>query len=1098
MYNVYMRARDKEQMMKIITTNTSNRAMYAVLDELAKNDFNKGRHVVIVPDSYALSAEKAVFERLEINGSMNIEVASFIRFAKKVLGKTDKHVLSKQGAVLFFQKVVEKNADKLVHYRKAALNAGFSGEMYAVISSIRNNGVSIGDLEESLQKLNPSSTTYNKTKDILLLYREYLLALKNYHDGTTRLEAFIEKMPSSKKVTDCYFYIFGFDALSEMQIEIITALEKFSKGVTIGLMLSNNGLNHSLYPYEVIERLTLACQSKKIKYQVVDGGYEVIKQPFGALHGRLFASSDDKVENKGGAVTLFKEADIYEQYNAVCREIIRLVRREGYRYKDIAIIDCECSATDLKSIFARYGIPYFLDEKEPIASSLIYRFIDSVLDVARYGFKQDKVRVLIKNPLFSDDSRLVSRFENYILAEKVNYNGFDEVIEDKDFEECRQRLLGLVLPFRGEKQVHSFVESIKKVLESPSFISLWERALLNVPEQLRAYNTQALESFNAVLEEYVGLLGSEKESTSSFKRILNSSCVAENITLIPRFIDAVYVGALKESCIIKNRAIFVLGATLQSLPRQDNYKAIISSMDLERLVSSGVRLYPTPLDRVREERFRFIDLLAKTDKLYVGYPESAFDATQNKPSEVIRDLSRIMGIAVKSLNARFYVDGRKSVEEIEDAVGSRNNAFYTYVFGGGLSEEKSANLNAIYNSLTLEEKELLLRPAKETHSVSLTYTFGKDRHSKVSQLEQYFTCPYRHYLQYGLKLRERKEGALEATDVGTVVHRILEIYFKSTLGKLRTLTEDEIENYALNAIEKAFEDPSLAYLLKDPSTAYLVRRIKEESKKTVLGLTANVLKGDFTPTHVELSFNNKDGSVKPISFSTENGEVRFYGQIDRVDTFKQDEEKFAIAIDYKTGHVSADLKSVYYGIKVQLYVYLLALKSNLGYRPVGAFYLPIKSGYTTQSDKGQYRFVGQFAAREDIMLALDREVFATAQFKAENGEDGKKTTQSTVLPTGVSYTKKGDLKLSIRKPCSEEDIDKICDYVGKIIPIALKEIEEGYIERSPLTKDTCKHCAYKPICGGAKEGQIRAKGDVTPLEVSFTDCDLNTGDKKDG
>ena len=56
-------------MIKIILGNTLNCCMNAVIDEIGKNDHKKGRHVVIIPDAHALTAEKIIFERLgTING----------------------------------------------------------------------------------------------------------------------------------------------------------------------------------------------------------------------------------------------------------------------------------------------------------------------------------------------------------------------------------------------------------------------------------------------------------------------------------------------------------------------------------------------------------------------------------------------------------------------------------------------------------------------------------------------------------------------------------------------------------------------------------------------------------------------------------------------------------------------------------------------------------------------------------------------------------------------------------------------------------------------------------------------------------------------
>ncbi len=558
--------------------------------------------------------------------------------------------------------------------------------------------------------------------------------------------------------------------------------------------------------------------------------------------------------------------------------------------------------------------------------------------------------------------------------------------------------------------------------------------------------------------------------------MITESCNAESISLIPHYLDAVYVGALRESCVVRSRAVFVIGATANLLPKQDGYKAIISSLDQEKLLESGVRLYPTPVDRIREERFSFIDLLSKTEKLYVGYPENGYNATQNKPSEVIKEIAKITGNRVISLNARFNVRKARSIEEVEDAVGSRANAFYTYLLNGGPYSNRSEKLDSVYLALSDAEKALILRPIKEIPLVPLTYTFGEDRHTKVTQLEQYFACPYKHFMQFGLKLKEREEGKLKVTDVGTIIHEVLEYYFTKTLGKLRKLSAEELDEIAESCIEKVFSKEEYDYLRADASVDFLLKRLKKESREALKGLTKNVLQGNFTPKHIELAFATDARSSCPVAFKSGNGEVAFHGKIDRVDTFKSGERELVVVMDYKTGSVKSQLSSVYYGEKIQLYLYLLALKKNFGYVPVGAFYVPVKSGYV--KDKGKaFRMEGQFVATEEVVSALDRDMMANLALTGE-------TVESNVVNVKVSYDKQGELKISGKKASyAEEDVEKTLRYLEKLIPVAIDEIEEGYVAKSPF-KNGCEHCSYKNVCGGATEGLVRAKVESrTPLSV---------------
>ncbi len=1073
-------------MIKILLGNTLNSCMNAVIDRIKENDYTKGRHVVIIPDAHTLTAEKVIFERLGINGSMNIEAVSFTRFARKVLGGNVGHTLSKQGAVLYFKKAINKVQDKLVHYKQTAKTDGFAGEMYAVIASVRNNGISENDLEEAILKL--SGTTMEKAKDILVLYKEYIAMLKEFSDSTSRLEKFMQECPSSPKVTESYFYLYGFDSLSEKQIEIISTLAKYSKGVTIGLVHSGGMGNKGLYPDEVVDRLTEYLDRAQIDYEEEEGYHEVIKAPFDVLHDNLFSQVDARAVNDG-SVTVFKEINVYEEYNAIAREIVRLVRREKLRYKDIAVIDCaERASVDFKEILNRYQVPHFMDERYNLTSSLLFRYVSALFDVIRYGYRIDKVRAFIKSPLFSLEADKISAFENYILAKNLSYNDYEQSFGEEEFENLRKELKKVTMPFVGNKKVVDFVIAIRKIIGSEDFKLKFDFALEGIGDLLATYNKQSLERFSAILDEYEKLIGDEEESPSSFMKILSASCEAEEIALIPRFLDAVYVGMLRESCITSQKVIFVANATDAFLPSEQGYQAIISALDMEKLEKGGVRLYPTPIDRLREERFAFIDLITKTQKLYIGYPEIAFDGTQNKPSQAIKDVLDIFSteenkVKPQSLNEKFSLEGAKTEEDllikVEDAVGSPTNAFYTFLTHEGIKKgERPEVVDRVFATLKENERLLIVKDKVTPSNPNLIYTFRNDMHTSISQIERYFTCPYSHFLQYGLRINDRKEGILRVNDVGAFVHEVLERYFKKTKGKLRSISKEEMETYADEAVKEVFESEDLAYLRNDPNVNFLLDRLKRESKRTAFDLTANVLKGSFEPTYFELSFGSRPGQTNSVCLDTPYGKISFHGKIDRVDVATIGKEKVAIAIDYKTGAIDADLHNVYYGAKLQLYLYLIALREGLKLKPVGSFYLPIRSGYSSQGRN--YRFQGQFSFTPEMIKALDEEKYTEAVTTA-------KSMTSDIIPISFSIKNGTADSRSKKNKIDDEGIASILKYVEKIIPIAIEEIGNGYIEKAPLG-NKCEFCYHKEICGGAPEDEIREdRGVNTPLKVIYSD-----------
>lgn len=85
----------------------------------------------------------------------------------------------------------------------------------------------------------------------------------------------------------------------------------------------------------------------------------------------------------------------------------------------------------------------------------------------------------------------------------------------------------------------------------------------------------------------------------------------------------------------------------------------------------------------------------------------------------------------------------------------------------------------------------------------------------------------------------------------------------------------------------------------------------------------------------------------PIKIILSNGEeINLIGRIDRVDVFEKGEESYIRIIDYKSGNKELKLEDVFYGLELQLLIYLDAIlesadKENTDIKPAGIFYFRI-------------------------------------------------------------------------------------------------------------------------------------------------------------
>ena len=74
-------------------------------------------------------------------------------------------------------------------------------------------------------------------------------------------------------------------------------------------------------------------------------------------------------------------------------ECVKKLRREGYRYRDIAVVagDMEVYGPLARDIFGQAQIPCFVDQKKTILANPLVNMLDALLDMIQYDFRYDTV-----------------------------------------------------------------------------------------------------------------------------------------------------------------------------------------------------------------------------------------------------------------------------------------------------------------------------------------------------------------------------------------------------------------------------------------------------------------------------------------------------------------------------------------------------------------------------------------------------------------------------------------------------------------------------------------------------------------------------------
>ena len=1019
------------------TTLGGHKALFGVLRE--QND-GKNRHIFIVPDRFTLGVEREICEALYPDGTFNVDVCSFTRLAQKALGKKNRACLSKEGTVLLLNRVIRENNSSLRYY-KDIKSVAFSREMFASIASLRSSGISPELAEDKSKTI--EGTVGEKLKDVALLYKAYVDALSGeYFDTITRVDWLIQNLASSELVRDSHIYVLGFNVFSEQQTEFIKKAMLICPSVSVAF-LTAEGENASAYPTAQRDAFYAYAQSAGIPI-CERIAHEVLPDAFDFLHRTLFSYGKTVFDGDASEdVKVFGYADAYEEVKAVAKEIRYLVFEKGYRFKNIAVV-CNDNAYNpiVRKTFSRYGIPYFIDEKYAVKDGFLARYVRAIFAAADSGLDMREILPIVHHPFSGFTREETQRFERASVLLNANYtNLLRPFTEDESAEKVRAQVVERIqsVPLLGMFKV--FCDWIERLSEEETIVR-WGQSLSTGEETAKKVYADPTKFVNVVKEIY-SLMGERETTLPEFIDTLWSVMENMTVSVLPQYLDTVFVGNTTESRFDDVDVMFVVGANDGFFPKETGDKLIFGCYDTLVMKNNGLRVFPSPEETNFFEQFEVIDLVSKAKRLYVSYATSTSDGTFSAEGSGVREIKYRLKLTEKPyVTYHTFSENDRLIYEF----ATPENCYYEYT-AGRIPARYVESVRAF-----LTQEGYLEKGEDETNLCNLLDGYAKTEDGayklSVSKMETYFKCPFMNFLKNVVGLKEKEESSIKVNEKGVIVHAALEKYFR--LGKkLREMSEKERKEKANAFVDEVLDMPEYARFYETPTGC---REMKDLRKRTLLAidvLTDNMLHSAFTPFAVEKYFSGNE-----ITFTVGEDTFAFSGIIDRVDG--DDTDKILI-IDYKTGKIDDSLTTVYSGVKIQLYVYLRYFM-NRGYKPAGVFYAPIPDGY---SSKGiSFAMKGQILKGIDTLLKLDDRIS-----DAPIGKYDSPAVAFSAKKTEEGAEEGGTNKKNILR---EEDFAEIVSYVERVIEGAVKEIKEGYREKKPI-EDACKYCPYRKICGDVPE-----------------------------
>lgn len=1107
----------------ILGGSGSGKSTY-VFDQVIERSIQeeKKNFFVLVPDQFTMQTQLDFASRHPRGGILNIDVLSFSRLSHRILQETGggkELVLDDTGKSLVLRKVAEELKEEVPVLGGNLKKLGYIHEVKSAISEFKQYGIEQKDIERMVEYAGKRGGLYGKLKDLGVLYQGFERYIKDKFITTEETyDRLARQLDKSALIRNSVVVLDGFTGFTPIQNRVIEKLLMLCEEVIITLTVDKKdfenwkSVEQQLFSLskKTLKSMSKMAEENKVEIKPwiwLEGEAKRFEKDSGLAHleQNLFRYPYCKKTGTVEDICIREASDMESEVKNTCLEIRKLLE-QGYCYREIAVIagDLGAYSSLIEEIFDEYDIPIFMDQTKKITLNPFIEYIRSAIQVHVKQFSYESMFHYLRSGMADVDRETVDKLENYCLAYgikgkkawsslfcSVKDNGrYSSEYKKKQREKYKNELeelnnardkivAGLLQLKSGKQKVKKQAEQLYQFLtanECEKKIKEYEEYFKNIGD--RAKEKEYAQIYRLVmdlLDQIVSLLGEEVMGWEEFAQILDAGFGEIQVGIIPQEVDRIVVGDMERTRLKQVKALFFLGINDGKIPKQTGSGGILSDIDREFLAQGDFELAPTPRQQMFIQKFYlYLNVTKPSHKLYLSYAKLNTEGKSMKPSYFIGNICKLFPDLQTEAACENSWDSLLTMEEGR-IYGARLLEQYK---NGGLSEAEEQVLLSLLKVLEKEQsswvEDLLdssfyVYAEEKISKEAARILYGSILQSSVSRLEKMAACAYAHFLQYGLGLKEREEYRFEAVDMGNVFHNILEI-FAGKLAEKNYTWMDFPEEEGKAMLKSALENYAISYgntiLFSTARNAYAIEKMERILWRTVRTLQYQLQKGKFLPKHFEISFSALEDLDAVRVTLNEQEKMYLQGRIDRLDTYEEEKNLYVKVMDYKSSEQQFQLAAFYYGLQLQLVVYLnaaveLQKKQNPDKNVVPAAFVyyhisdPMVDGEEGISD-------------EEIEKMIRRKLRLSGIINSEpavlNGLDKTHEDKSDVIP--VEYKKDGSLG-SRSTVMKQEQIETLQAYAMKKVESLGQEIAEGKITIQPAVfkdRDSCTFCQFKEVC----------------------------------
>lgn len=1078
--------------------------LWAPLAGRLADSYRQGREcVLLVPEQYTLQAERDALAALDVPGFFRLRVLSPSRFARTVFeraGRDPRVVIDERGKLMTMARAAWSAKAELTYYASAREKPGFAHKLVQAVSELKGAGLSPEGLESHLAALEKPEP---KLADLAALYREYEKLLAGHLiDQEDEDRELLARFSRSSLFDGADFFVYGFDLLSEPLLRLLAACARKARRMLIALVMDRESApdGEAFLPV----RRSAARMARMLGDAGLPWAYAWIPDPaapdtaLNHLRRQFLRLRPAPWPGDAPDIRIFAGKTPHEELRWTAQQIRRELANGTQPREMTVLLAQDGYAGQLPTVFADYGVPSYLAEKEPILAHSLVRCLTDALDcIQAAAWKQEDVLSYAKNPFSPLSKEEGWALENWALRFGIRGSRWTQPFQGGGAEEreaaeaIRQKAVAPVLALRDAlvkakdasdsvRAVLSFLES----LDAHGRVARLEQEMLErgLPEQ--ALRTrQVWEQLIGLMEQMDELLGQERIPLGRFPAWLREGLGMTELSALPPQDNCVQSGALGQVMARKPKAVFILGLNGGALNVSD--EALISDEERQRLETGlNLRLNLPLSDR---EAVRLLDLwkamASAGERLYLSY---ALSTEQGEAISALPELQRVARI-FPALAEEGGAAGRfgepvpltpdTALDEIAAKMAAGEPLREDWQDAWAWLKESPAHCRA---ADALRDRKAAEDPDKRLSPQTAQALFGRGTVS-ITRLENYAGCPFRHFVRYGLRPQERKEWALRPVDLGNFCHAAMDAFADEIAREPAwpQVSREEAEAMMDRVLPGLTGDWEQQPWADTPRAKEGAQRTLDVCRRMAWALTEGSRNSGFRPLAHELRFGMGD-RLPAVEIQLGDGRsLQLLGTMDRVDTAVLDGQDYLRVVDYKTGKTRLAAGDVEAGLQLQLMLYLKAALSLLaGHEPAGAFYQLLDDPIVQAESAPE--------AEKEIRARLRLSGVMLAQVRVVRLVDGGEPPVSI-----ADYIKTDGCLRASDNLLSREELEQLMDLAQERARQLARLIFSGHIPRSPMVnsdgRPACDFCEYHGVCrtdGVRRETMLRRARKTSLRELS--------------